>query len=159
MLTTKDRWINAAATVKVILVASLVLSSCGGQAEPTDSSTSTTQAVPVASWSTAEFENLVEHCEKVYGEPSSSDPGGDGIGPIEVDCRVVVRQNLEEFGCPVEGTYEVIGETRRLIGLDIQFDSEVHSSDEVRDWPLQMQSELDEAYQRAGCDESLILGW
>lgn len=162
MLTSKNSRVNATATAKVIvamLVGSLVLSSCSGPAEPTESDTSTTQAAVSASWSTADFEDLVEHCDKLYGEPSSADPTEGGIGPVEVDCRVVVRQNLDELGCPVQGTYEVLEETRRLIGLDIEFDNETHSSAEVWDWELQMQSELDDAYARAGCRESLNLSW
>ena len=161
MLTSKDSWVNATATVRVtvaILVGALALSSCAGPAEPTESETSTTQAA-AASWSADDFEDLVEHCEEIYGEPTNSDSTGSAIGPIEVDCLVVVRQNLDELGCPVSGTYEVIEETRRLIGLDIQFDNEEHSAAEVVDWGLLMQSELDDAYALAGCQESLKLGW
>ena len=161
MLTSKDRWFNhAAIVVKVVLamlVVSLVVSSCSG-AEPMDSDTSTTQAVG-ASWSTEDFEALVEYCDKVFGEPSSSGPVGDEIGPIEVECSLVVRQNRDELGCPVEGTYEVLEETARLIRLDIQFDKEQHSVLEVDDWSFRMQSELDEVYERVGCRESLILNW
>lgn len=161
MPASKDRLVNATVTVRIIfamLVGSLVLGSCGGQAEPTNSDDS--KAPPVsAAWSTDDFEDLVAHCDKVFDEPSSPDAAQSGIGPVEVDCRVVVRQNLDELGCPVAGTYEVIEETRRLIGLDIQFDNEEHSSAEAWDWALLMQAELDEVYERVGCRLSLNLSW
>lgn len=162
MITSKDKWVDATASVKVIvamLVGALVLSSCGGPAGPTESDTSTTQAAVSASWSTADFEDLVAHCDKVFGEPSSSDQAGIGVGTVDVDCRVVVRQNLDELGCPVAGTYEVLEETRRLIGLDIQFDTEGHSPADALEWAQRMQAELDDAYARAGCRESLQLSW
>jgi hypothetical protein len=63
------------------------------------------------------------------------------------------------LGCPVEGAYEVLEETASLIRLDIQFDKEEHSFLEAEDWSIRMQSELDEAYGRVGCRESLILDW
>jgi hypothetical protein len=159
MRASKHRWVNA--TTKIILAmlaGSLLLSSCGGDAEPADSDTSLAPATP-SSWSPDEFEDLVAYCDTIFGDSSSSDPAVGGIGPIEVDCRVVVRQNLDELGCPVEGTYEVLEETRRLIGLDIEFDNEVHSSAEAWDWGLLMQSELDDVYARVGCEKSLTLSW
>lgn len=141
------------ATVRASLVAVaaiLFLGSCTGQSEPFEPEPSepeppTTQAT-AATWSTDDFNDLVAYCESVFDEPIA-------------DCEVVVRDFRDTHECPADGTYDVLDELERLFALDADFKSEVHSSSEARDWPLQMQSELDEATTLAGCKGRLVLNW